>query len=151
MSPEEQRKALIAQEKARLEAEERDKRLVHDRTVGGPMVPRPSRDFIEKNTGPLRSQEELTRLAEQRADAQLRQAEREKAEQDRFAKSVEDHSKRLAEKQDRTKDYWAKAQSQEKAQPRETTRDYWNGQARLAPDRNQVQDRTRSRDQDRDR
>lgn len=137
MSPEEQRKALVAQEKARLEAEERDKRLVHDRTVGGPMVPRPSRDFIEKNTGPLRSQEELTRLAEQRVDAQLRQAEREKAEKH----------------QDRTKDYWAKAQSQarEEGRRRETTRDYWNGQARAATDRTQTQDRTRSRDQDRDR
>jgi|SRR6218665_2559989 len=151
MSPEEQRKALYQQEKARLEAEEREKRLVHDRTVGGPMVPRPSRDFIEKSTGPLRSQEDIARLAEQRVDAQLRQAEREKADQDRFSKSVEDHSKRLEQKQDRTKDYWAKAQAQEKGSQRETTREYWNGLSKSAPDRAQTQDRNRNRDNDHER
>lgn len=164
MSPEEQRKALVAQEKARLEAEEREKRLVHDRTIGGPMVPRPSRDFIEKSTGPLRSQEEIARLAEQRADTQLRQADREKADQERFVKSAEAHSKRLAERQqdrakeqaqgkepDRTKDYWAKAQSKDKEQKREINPDYWSGKARTEPERSDERARRREQDRDRDR
>jgi hypothetical protein len=154
MSPEEQRKSLVEQEKARLEAEEREKRLVHDRTIGGPMVPRPSRDFIEKSTGPLRSQEEISRLAEQRIDTQLRQADREKADKERFAKSAEAHNTRIADKQqDRTKDYWGKAQAQarENGPQRETTRDYWNGQSRPAPEHSQTQERTRQRDNDRER
>lgn len=102
------RAALFEQEKQRMEAAEKEKRLLHDRTVGGPMVPRPSKDFVEKCTGPLKSQAQIEREASDRADRLMKDGAQpnKKSEPDKSpTKAAEPGKDQQAEKPTKSS-YW---------------------------------------------
>lgn len=74
---------------------EQEKRLLHDRTIGGENVPRPSQDFIDRNAGKPLGEKELGKEVERQTQKELRQ---ELIAQDRateFQKSVEQHNASL--------------------------------------------------------
>lgn len=63
----------VAAEVARLQGEEVHKRMLYDRTIGGPMVPRPTEQFIRDNAGPLKNENQIRDEAGKRVDGQLEQ------------------------------------------------------------------------------
>lgn len=76
----------VAAEVARLQGEEAHKRMLYDRTIGGPMVPRPTEQFIRDNAGPLKNENQIRDEAGKRVDAQRdqeRQIAQNRAEVDR--------------------------------------------------------------------
>lgn len=99
---------LVAQERVKLEEEERQKRILYDRNIGGANVPRPSPDFIERNVGPLRSPKELEREAQERAQKILAQQERDQIRRAEAERSLDRHNqsiekRRAVERQEQIK------------------------------------------------
>lgn len=78
----------------RLRAKEAEKKMLHDRTIGGDNVPRPSRDFIEHHTGPLRSEQELQQEARQTIERQQQEEQAAELRRSKFLKSVRENSRR---------------------------------------------------------
>lgn len=72
-----------------LEKEEAHKRMLYDRTIGGPMVPRPSEDFIRQNVGDLKSPAQIQKEAEANVDKQMRQERAEAREREALEKSAQ--------------------------------------------------------------
>jgi len=59
---------------ARLRKDEEYKAFLHDRTIGGESVLRPTPDFIEECVGPMKSDEELRQEATAAAEHEQKQA-----------------------------------------------------------------------------
>lgn len=54
--------------------EEAHKRMLYDKTIGGPMVPRPSDEFIRQNVGELRNEKQIEQEAARRVARDERNA-----------------------------------------------------------------------------
>lgn len=54
--------------------EEADKRMLYDKSIGGPMVPRPSDEFIRQNVGELRNEKQIEQEAARRVARDERNA-----------------------------------------------------------------------------
>ena len=59
----EQLKRLIEEGRQKLAAAEVEKRRLYDRTIGGPIAPRPPEKFIRENVGKLKTQPQVDREA----------------------------------------------------------------------------------------
>lgn len=89
----------IAAETARLQSQEAHKRMLHDRTIGGPMVPRPSPEFIRQNAGELKSNKQIEQEATKRVDTQLRQEAVDQQRNAEVERSWDRHNEAVARKQ----------------------------------------------------
>lgn len=54
--------------------EEAEKRMLYDKSIGGPMVPRPSDEFIRQNAGELRNEKQIELEAARRVARDERNA-----------------------------------------------------------------------------
>lgn len=86
-----------------LRAEEEEKRMLHDRTIGGTHAPRPSAAFIDKCLGALRPEAELQELARERAEKQQRLARTEALRVQEVERSIKDHNRRIEERAKRSR------------------------------------------------
>lgn len=59
----EQLNRLIDKGRRQLAAAEAEKKMLYDRTIGGPIAPRPSERFIRENVGKLKSQAQIDKEA----------------------------------------------------------------------------------------
>lgn len=78
-----------------LRANEVEKRMLHDRTIGGSNVPRPSQEFIERHTGPLHSEQELQQHARQTIERQQREEKVAEKRQSQFSRSLREHNRHI--------------------------------------------------------
>jgi hypothetical protein len=66
------RESHLSEEADRIREEERQKQTLLDRSIGGPMAPRPSQEFIRAHVGDLRSEKDILQEAERRVAARER-------------------------------------------------------------------------------
>jgi len=81
----------VAAEIARINAEEAHKRMLYDRTIGGPRAPRPSVEFIRQSVGDLKTEAEMEREARETVEKQERREAIEREDRAAFERSVEAH------------------------------------------------------------
>jgi hypothetical protein len=87
-----------------LHAEEDEKRRLHDRAIGGENVPRPSREFIERCVGPLRSDDELQKLARDLVERDQRQAWAEARRKEEVQRSLRERSRQIEARKKESKE-----------------------------------------------
>lgn len=102
---------LVQAELTRLEEQESHKRMLYDRSIGGENAPRPSREFIEKNAGPLKSKEALTLEARANIDARREQEQRELEQRQAVEQSMRERHREAQEHQARQQEQEAQKQA----------------------------------------
>lgn len=154
----EQLNRLIDKGRRQLASAEAEKRMLYDRTIGGPIAPRPSERFIRENVGKLKSQAQIDKEAvaqvypkksQRAADSWLVRNNVDKtAERPSLRKTWEKtaNPERTEQSTQKAKEAWRKAEAQPKREPstsKEQLRDAWNRKADPA----RAQQRQRDRDQ----
>ncbi|MEL7112059.1 MAG: hypothetical protein AAGK93_03830, partial [Pseudomonadota bacterium] len=119
---------------------------IHDRAIGGPRVPRPSQELIERNTGPLKSSEEIERQAKGFAERQQSRHEAKKENREKVNESIKLHEEAMkAREVEKTKS--ERVIEKEKSRPMQRpARDDFK-----KADQERVQDMARDRTQNRAR
>jgi hypothetical protein len=154
----EQLNRLIDKGRRQLASAEAEKRVLYDRTIGGPIAPRPSEQFIREIIGKLKSQAQIDKeavaqvypkMSQRAADSWLVRNNADKtAERPPLRNAWEktanpDRSEQSTQK---AKEAWRKAEAQPKREisaSKEQLRDAWNTKADPArakqrqPDRDQ--------------
>ncbi len=97
MNDEVDRQQRLADHLIRLRAQEAEKRMLHDRTIGGEMVPRPSPEFIEECTGPLKSDVQLQQEAQQAVEREQRQTAIDQQNRQAVEQSLQDRTRAFLE------------------------------------------------------
>jgi hypothetical protein len=87
-----------------LHAEERHKEMLHDRTIGDQNALRPSKDFIERCVGPMRSDDELRKLARESVEVQQRQERLEAERKAEVEKSLRAQKRQIERRKNLRKD-----------------------------------------------
>lgn len=98
MSDKPYREQRIADHLAMLREEEREKAMLYDRTIGGELVPRPSKEFIENCIGPMKSDEALDREARAAVDREDRQRWIENERREAVEQSMREHDRAVRER-----------------------------------------------------
>lgn len=89
----------IEDEVQRLREEEEYKRFLYDKTIGGSNVPRPTDEYIEKCVGPLKSEQDIMREAEEIVRKQDEAEQLALKRQDVYQRSLEQHNNSIKAKQ----------------------------------------------------
>lgn len=89
----------IAAEKTHLQKQEDHKKMLYDRTIGGENVPRPSPDFIKQHVGPVKSDAQIQKEAEENAKKQINQDRQEAERKRQVEESIHQHNERIAQQQ----------------------------------------------------
>ena len=95
MSQQSERDRRIEAEIERIRANEAEKQQLYDRTIGGPIAPRPTPEFIRQNAGALKTEAEIRREAEAKILAQEKAEIRERENQRDVERSWKDHNARV--------------------------------------------------------
>lgn len=104
MEQKDDRADRIALEISRLQEEEAHKRMLYDKSIGGPMVLRPSDDFIRQNVGELKTEKQIEAEAIQQVDKKIAQEQAIAQERTEWERINEKHVQRLEkENQERSK------------------------------------------------
>lgn len=95
------REQKLANAVEKVRQEEAHKRMLYDKSIGGPMVPRPSDEFVRQNVGELQSEKQIQQTAADRVAADER-VERARIEDTRkIERSIEQHNSRLSHQSNR--------------------------------------------------
>lgn len=99
MSDERSSEEMLEERLLQLQEEENHKRMLHDRTIGGENVPRPSIQFIQDCVGTLKSDAELRAEAQRDVERMGQQMIDEAMQRKMVEQSMREHAARVAEMQ----------------------------------------------------
>lgn len=149
---------LIEKGRRQLASAEAEKRMLYDRTIGGPIAPRPSERFIRENVGKLKSQAQIDKeavaqvypkVSQRAADSWLVRNNADKTAERpalRTAWEKTANPERTEQSTQKAKEAWRKVEAQPKRETstsKEQLREAWNRKADPAL----AQQRQRDRDQ----
>ena len=69
---EDRRTQIFKREQEKMQAIEKERTFLKDRSIAGPHAPRPTDDFIDRSLGKLRTEKQIETEANRRADAQMK-------------------------------------------------------------------------------
>jgi hypothetical protein len=103
MTADDELEKRVAAQLERLREKEAEKKMLYDKSIGGPQALRPSDAFIERNVGRLKTEEQLRQEARQKA---LKELKTERVDRERRAaaeKSLRAHTRRIEERRQQKK------------------------------------------------